>query len=140
MQSIGCDLVPAVSDHQQPRPDHLWTGLQGANRLIAAGLIEPVIAHDKVLVGELDVALCAWRGMAFPSSLNADAVKVLSRRATPKPSSNDPAFGASYRFLLGFECRKSVIGMVRPARCGLDPLPAFGAVFCAGTIPIRLVG
>jgi hypothetical protein len=50
MQSVGCDLVPAVSDYQPTGPDHLQPGLQGANRLIAAGVIEPVIGHDKVSV------------------------------------------------------------------------------------------
>ena len=70
-------------------------------------------------------------------------MKVLSRQATPKPSSNDPAYsyylfrwrtrsvravtsGPLYRFFLGFECRKNVIGMVLdsevPIAAGVEQL------------------
>ena len=48
-------------------------------------------ARQGIYKAELDVALCALREMAFPSSLNAGGKEVLSRQATPKPSSNDPA-------------------------------------------------
>jgi hypothetical protein len=82
MQSVGCDLVSAIADYQPTRPNHLQPGLQRANRLIAAGVIEPVIAHDKVSVKlSLPQRSLHSGGWLFHHRLNASAKKVLSRQA-----------------------------------------------------------
>src|SRR6516165_351265 len=81
MYSVSRDLVSAISDYQPTGPHHLQTGLQGANRLIAAGVIEPVIAHDKVSVmlslPQRSVHSGRW---LFHHRLNAGAIEVSSRQ------------------------------------------------------------
>jgi hypothetical protein len=60
--------------------------------LIAAGGIEPVIAHDKVFILlSLTQRFVHYGRWLFHHRLNAGAMKVLSRQTTPKPSSSDPA-------------------------------------------------
>jgi len=49
-QSLGCYLIPAVSEHEPSRPDHLSRTLQPAKRVAAARMIETVIAGDEVSV------------------------------------------------------------------------------------------
>jgi hypothetical protein len=77
MQPVGCDLVSAIADYQPTGPDHLQPGLQRANRLIAAGVIEPVIAHDKVSVKvSLPQRSVHSGGWLFHHRLNAGAMEV----------------------------------------------------------------
>src|SRR6516165_9235517 len=75
MYSVSRDLVSAIADDQPTGPDHLQPGLQRANRLIAAGVIEPVIAHDKVSVMlSLPQRSVHSGGWLFHHRLNAGAM------------------------------------------------------------------
>ena len=91
--------------------------------MIAAGVIEPVIAHDKVSVKlSLPQRSVHGGGWLFNHRSNARAMKVSSRQTTPRSSSVLIIYlgvGATaattarlYRLPSGIECRKNVIGMV----------------------------
>src|SRR6516165_7514169 len=91
MYSVSRDLVFAITDYQPTGPDHLQTGLQGANRLIAAGVIEPVIAHDKVSVKlSLPQRSVHSGGWLFHHRLNAGAWRFRRSSASRENRANAP--------------------------------------------------